>query len=105
MAYLNLLGYYEKDKDIILHSLLNSSIQNSVYTKRTFGSLKFRIEIRNNTLDDSYMLKNPSNLWLLKDRYGEYIEPCKSLVFEEKYFEKGFFFKKTYALYTDSLSS
>ena len=105
MAYLNLLGYYEKDKDIILHSLLNSSIQNSVHTKHTFGTLKVITEMRNNKLDDLYILKNPNNLFLLKDRYGEYTESLKSLLFFESYFEKGFIFKKTYFVFIDSNQS
>ena len=101
MAYLNLLGYYEKDKDIILHDLLKSSIQNSVYTKHTYGVLKQMYEFIHTKVDYGFMKKN---IILLKDRYGDYIEPCKSLCFEEKYFEKGFFFRKTYVLYIDSLS-
>ena len=57
MAYLNLLGYYEKDKDIILHNLLNSSIQNSVYTKHTFGALKHLYEYINTKVDNGFMKK------------------------------------------------
>ena len=105
MAYLNLLGYYEKDKDTILHSLLNSRIQNSVHSKYTFSAFKWDQEIRNHKLDDTYILKSPNIFLLLKDRYGELSAPFKGLVFDEKYFEKGFIYKKTYMVFIDSLSS
>ena len=101
MAYLNLLGYYEKDKDIILHNLLNSSIQNSVYTKYHFLTLKNTYAYRYSNVDDGIMLQGYSNRFLLKDRHGEYTTPCKSLCFEEKYFEKGYLYKKTYILFID----
>ena len=68
MAYLNLLGYYEKDKDTILRDLLNSSIQNSVYTKHTYGALKHLHEFIHRKVDDGFMLKS---IFLLKDRIGE----------------------------------
>ena len=105
MAYLNLLGYYEKDKDTILRDLLKSSIQNSVHLKSTFSAFKFAQEFRNKKLEDLHMLNSPYNELFLKDRYGELLRPFKGLVFDEKYFEKGCIFKKTYILFDHSLPS
>ena len=104
MPYLNILGYYEKDKDIILHNLLNSSIQNSLYTKQWFNSSQCCDDFRNSKVEDKLWLEDINNRFLLKDRYGEFSE-YKILVFDEKYFEKGFLFRKTYLVHIDEKSS
>ena len=104
MAYLNLLGYYELDKDIILHNLLGSTIQNSLYTKQWFNSSQCCDDFRNSKVEDKLWLEDINNRFLLKDRYGEFSE-YKILVFDEKYFEKGFLFRKTYLVHIDEKSS
>ena len=100
MAYLNLLGYYEKDKDIILKNLLNKSIQNSVFTRHTYEGLKNQSEMRNHNHLLSFMIDYTSIEWLIKDRYGD-LREYKVVCDDEKYFEKGCLFKKTYIVSID----
>ena len=98
MAYLNALGYYEKDKDIIFHNLLDHTIQDSVYTRYTYEIIKAGVRNRN-MQNFEFDIENGNYYATLRDRNGNDKVQCNGTPFDEMYYEEGTLFKKTYIIF------
>ena len=98
MAYLNSLGYYKKDKDFIMHNLLNLTIQNSVYTRYIFEHLKSGVKNRK-MQNFEFDIENRDYYATFRDRNGNDNVKYKGAIFDEMYYEKGQLFKKTYLIF------
>ena len=97
--FLRLLGFHEeKETDYILHRLLKFLAQKSIYTKKYFDSVISFLP-RKNCKDIGLISTPTQQTYILVDKDGKDIGEFYLNQFEEKWYEKGIMYKKTYTIF------
>ena len=102
MELLKLMGFSEEDKADIGLRLLKFMLYKSVSVLDIYSALKMTVpNKRLADIDDSGNLPKSGVRILLKDRYGNNAVESGVVRFEDRWYENGFVYKRTYIVFND----